>query len=78
MTTEEDSELEFFQLLRAAFLKEEVRTVEEPDDRTPGQKVIDEIAATPATSYCPPEVLEKLNKLCELHGGLPADLSTRR
>jgi hypothetical protein len=38
---EEDGDLEFFRLLRAAFLKEEVRTVEEPDDRTPGQKVID-------------------------------------
>ena len=48
---EEDGDLEFFRLLRAAFLKEEVRTVEEPDDRTPGQKVIDEIAATPTTLY---------------------------
>ena len=71
---EEDGELEFFQLLRAAFLKEEVRTVEEPDDRTPGQEVIDEIAATAATLYCPPEVLEKLNKLCEPHGWTPSRL----
>jgi hypothetical protein len=38
------------------------------DDRTPGQKILEEIAAIPAILAFPPEIFTQLDELCELRG----------
>ena len=38
------------------------------DDRTPSQKILEEIAAIPAILVFPPEIFTQLDELCELRG----------
>jgi hypothetical protein len=38
------------------------------DDRTTGQKILEEIAAIPAILAFPPEIFTQLDELCELRG----------
>jgi hypothetical protein len=38
------------------------------DDRTPSQKILEEIAAIPAILVLPPEIFTQLDELCELRG----------